>query len=845
MTAAELDPSSVRVGRRPARRLPRPARLPRPLRLWLEGAGVFALGIVAAVWQVPALQTGSNAIYDDLMVQAMGPDRHGLARLLKDGIFPAWQRSQFTGEPYAANTQHEALYPGSLPFLITKTSTAMDVVIGLHIALAVLGMWLYLRLALRSGALAAVFGGLAWGLSSQILGHITLGDQLHVLVWTPWVFLGTHLALERGRLRHVVLLSVAIGLQFLAGHPEEWVYSIAASGLYAAVWVLGAGPGREIPRRLLHGAIRYGGGLVGFVLLFGWALLPALLLKGQGFRNGTFNENHPLPVQQAFTTLLPDYGTASGNPARLIGEDGGYAGIVALALFALYLAAGRGRVWLRAYFALALAFGLTMALGNRSHHPQLYNLFYDHISLIHQFRVPSRWLLLVCFALCAGGALGLDTLLERVTLRSRAMRAGLTAVAVAGVLAFCLLMGGFAHDGRNTHWWVVIAAVTAAVYALAQVRQLPRFLLALVLIVASVTELHDAKPKAEYRQTAPNALYDDYGPIARLVAASGGRYVSIAGNAVGSQKSTIAVPAGVTAQRARDYYAQGEQGKLDLRPNNSVAVGAQALNGRDNGLEPTGRYKDFFDNATGLGGNIGASYLPGSSPLPDGTTLPEVIRQWRWPALDLQALDWVVTNVAIVPAEQQVLADHGFTPALTEAYVQLWHRAPQPLFRVFHDLQAAPTRQDRLDLMQTPDGYPWLTRAFTETPVAVDPAPATPEVPAPAQVDASGSRVSTTVTMGSRGLLLLSDPYYPQWHVTVDGKAATSYAVDSAFKGVVLDKGQHTVVWTYVDRRLQLGLGLGGLTLVGLAVAGAVPRVRRRRRGEPVPDATGSVGSDV
>jgi hypothetical protein len=59
-----------------------------------------------------------------------------------------------------------------------------------------------------------------FGLGSVTLQHIILLNQLQVIAWMPLVLLLGHLALERGRLRWVVLTGVAAGLQLLAGHPE-------------------------------------------------------------------------------------------------------------------------------------------------------------------------------------------------------------------------------------------------------------------------------------------------------------------------------------------------------------------------------------------------------------------------------------------------------------------------------------------------------------------------------------------------------------------------------------------------------------------------------------------------
>ena len=134
-------------------------------------------------------------------------------------------------------------------------------------------MWAYCRLALRTGWAGAALAGLAFGFGSITLQHIILLNQLQVIAWMPLVLLFGHLALERGRLRWVVLTGVAAGLQLLAGHPEEWVYTLFALASYGLAWALAAAP-RDWPRRALAAALRLGGAMVALGLLFAWQLLP-------------------------------------------------------------------------------------------------------------------------------------------------------------------------------------------------------------------------------------------------------------------------------------------------------------------------------------------------------------------------------------------------------------------------------------------------------------------------------------------------------------------------------------------------------------------------------------------
>jgi hypothetical protein len=226
--------------------------------LALEGLVVYLVLQALTVVFLPALRSARETFYDDVLLGFFGPEKHGLAGLLRSGFLPTWLDSQYGGEPVLANLQHGVLYPGNLPFWLLSTSTALEVVAAVHVALAGLFMWAYCRFALRTGRWGAALAGLVFGLGSVTLQHIILLNQLQVIAWMPLVLLCGHLALERGRLRWVVATGVAVGLQLLAGHPEEWVYTLFALASYGLAWTLAAGP-RAWPRRALAAALRLGG----------------------------------------------------------------------------------------------------------------------------------------------------------------------------------------------------------------------------------------------------------------------------------------------------------------------------------------------------------------------------------------------------------------------------------------------------------------------------------------------------------------------------------------------------------------------------------------------------------
>ncbi|SPE29136.1 membrane hypothetical protein [Candidatus Sulfopaludibacter sp. SbA3] len=88
--------------------------------------------------------------------------------------------------------------------------------------------------------------------------------------------------------------------------------------------------------------------------------------------------------------------------------------------------------------------------------------------------------------------------------------------------------------------------------------------------------------------------------------------------------------------------------------------------------------------------------------------------------------------------------------------------------------------------------------------------------------------VQVHVEMACKGLVVVSDNWYPGWDAWVDGKSAKIWKVNTVIRGVVVDAGRHQVVMKY--RPFTVNFGFACL-LVGLAVA----VVLQRRREEDVP----------
>ncbi len=81
-------------------------------------------------------------------------------------------------------------------------------------------------------------------------------------------------------------------------------------------------------------------------------------------------------------------------------------------------------------------------------------------------------------------------------------------------------------------------------------------------------------------------------------------------------------------------------------------------------------------------------------------------------------------------------------------------------------------------------------------------------------VDYEANRVVINAELEQPGILVLTDVYYPGWEASVDGMTTKIYRVDGVFRGVLLEKGSHTVVFRYFPRSFAAGLYIAGSALV-------------------------------
>ncbi|MDY6796141.1 MAG: YfhO family protein [Actinomycetota bacterium] len=74
--------------------------------------------------------------------------------------------------------------------------------------------------------------------------------------------------------------------------------------------------------------------------------------------------------------------------------------------------------------------------------------------------------------------------------------------------------------------------------------------------------------------------------------------------------------------------------------------------------------------------------------------------------------------------------------------------------------------------------------------------------------------VTIEVESPGGGILVLTDNYYPGWHVLVDGEESELLRVNYSFRGVELEPGEHLVEFVYHPNPLYHGIGICAFSLL-------------------------------
>ncbi|HHJ07061.1 MAG TPA: hypothetical protein ENK24_06140, partial [Anaerolineae bacterium] len=238
---------------------------------------------------------------------------------------PLWNPYIFAGQPFLANGQHSALYPFSLLFYTLPLEKAYGWFTVIQLWLAGLFTYAFLR-SLKAGYSAALLAGIVFSLSGFFLNRVVFTMILAAAIWLPLILTMIEIIIrkqeEKGTapyspIPYLLVGSLAMGAQVLAGHIEITYYTLLISAFYAAWRLISLWRAQKT----ILPALRLSGWLLGMMLL-GLGLgavqfIPFYEIGASNFREGAASlaqvRGWALPYRRIISFIIPNF---FGSPAH-------------------------------------------------------------------------------------------------------------------------------------------------------------------------------------------------------------------------------------------------------------------------------------------------------------------------------------------------------------------------------------------------------------------------------------------------------------------------------------------------------------------------------------------------
>ncbi|MEO6951971.1 MAG: YfhO family protein [Polyangia bacterium] len=730
----------------------------RPLQRWL--VPVLLLAAVAVLCS-PALLDRSLWLKD--ILRFTYPQKHYLRERLLSGELPMWWPEDGMGRPFFALVQPGVLYPLNVLLLLLPMPHAYDAFSAVHLGIAALGTYAWLRRS-DCGESSAALGAMVFALSGYLVSLFgNNGVYVFGAAWIPAM-----LAVELRPTRRLVPLALLVTLCLSTGDPQ----AVFFAGIALVAQALGA-PRAE--RRARVGVVICASlvaGLIGAV-----QLVPGLSTAAVGRAGGVPLEDashfalHPLRLLEL---VWPTPFGRPNSPEWFVsplvdeGTGGGYVPLTAslycgLAAPLLALVALRRRRSQDVAMAVLGIVALVVAFGE---HTPLWHLVFRFVPLASGFRYPEKYAMLATLALAflagRGHQLAIDHA-PRWPVRALVIVCGVVALAtqLAGARIAAWLVGtltispdiaGHAvrDDAART---LVVALVLWLLVEKAGKRLGPALaiVMALELLLAS-TQLVSWTPSDTYRERSP--ILDEPAIVAERGLAPLRLY-----RAADQQLGEEFVPA---LERA------------SLRPNC----------GAEDGVSHSDAYSVF--------------HTPGETAL--------------WSSLrtrPLALLQWTATSHALL-RDWQVGNAPGFT--LEAHYAKLGlsllavDGAAPRVYLAARTIVAADATAAANAMVGLVPGVDAVVEEG-EARAAAGHCALTAYAPERIEIDCTSSAPSYVV---------LAESSFPGWHATVNDVESPVLRANAAFRAVPVASGHSRVVLRYAAPGLRVGLLL---MLLGLVLA--------------------------
>ena len=727
------------------------------------------------------LVSAGQADYGDVAT-LFYPWRQFQGSFLRNGELPLWNPHILSGSPFLGDTESALFYPINGIFYVLPTPAAWTVKLILNIVLA--GTFTALFVISIGGSLA---GAVSAGIIFALAGNMTTWQSSMITdaaLWLPLICLTVHRLCFIGPDRLAFALTAfAFAEPVLAGHPET-AAQLTLVGTGYALWLTltSVRHSSSAVRRLAAFALA---GLLA-VGLASVQIFPTLEWLNQLYHSLDLNWG-TLKVHEALSFISRDIASNPNSSGLQVPESAAYAGGLTLLLVpAAFLHKNKRQA---IFFLALIALSLQIVFGGPAH------WLIDHAPVLKGLK-NWRFLIIIDFSLAVLAGLGISALYEyRPTQRLARQYICIATTLSLGLIFTAIWMLRIGSDSA-VHWlqslqativFLVVAFSLIIGTALSWIRPKLFVLLSIgLLAIDLITYAYGYLPFVTPRQIYPDAplitFLQDHDP-------SNARIVNL--NA-----------------------AYG--------PNAEMIYGLNAVGGWDLSLRSIKRFLEGIDEPTPHDVSITASKVIGANDR----------------RLDLLNAKYFLTTTYNESYETIAARPDRFSLVYSEGHTQAFENRwalPRTFFVAAseHALEILPDDEAQLRRLKDPAFDPDRAVILSEMPPALADSTAAPiESSEKVRIEwkqPSPNRLEVTVRTNKRGVLVLSQIFYPGWQVSIDGVEAPILRADYALTGVVLKEGLQSVNFAYRPASFRVGAAVSAAS-VAILVAVLVGTGKRSRK---------------
>jgi hypothetical protein len=711
---------------------------------------------------------------------------------------PLWEPYIHGGMPFVDAMHGDIFYPAAILQFFIKVTYALGLKLVLHVFLAGVFMFYFLR-GLNLRREISFLGGLLYMFSPCLVSLVYPGHdgKMYVYALLPLAFMLLHKAGKTGRLLYFLLFGLSFALLVFTAHMQMTYFAAWGLGLYFLylLWNVRKEGKTKMVKYVAYFVVAIA---LGISLSMIQLLSPYVYLKNYSMRTMhtegqsgyDYASSWSMHLEEAASEIVPEFSGDNihtqgnfywgRNPFKLNSE---YIGLLALFLTVVTVIYRRNSlIW---FFTGLGVFAFIYALGGTT---PFFRLFYYLIPGVKSFRGPGMINFLFCFAAVVIAMLGLDNFLklkENLPEAKKFLKTAFILVIVYSGLAILvsLLRGTFFDI-----WTAVLYSGIDSAKKAAMQQNVSRVIVGLWI--------------------STFLLWLGYGLLRLYI--KGGVKISLL---IGGLSLLALVDLFrcdsrfiITVDPEQFYrktpvvdFLQARQREEPFRvfllpqsyPDNFLALF---------GIEEV--------SMTAMHGNQLRIYdeFVGRHQNNPNLTYPNFI--------DLLNVKYLLTSQTLkVPWAQQVYEAEGIYVYQNSNYL--------PRGFPVYNWQVMKDQSRILDILKQPDFDPRQKIFLDETPPKMpsDTQAVSSEPLIPARISGDViNRFDVEVEMPKDGFLVLSENYYPAWKAYVDGKEAKIYKADYLFRAIYLDQGKHTLKLIYDSGTYNIAKAWTGLTGVLMLV---------------------------